>query len=79
MFSKSNKNKKASAFLTEISIITKQFTTMIDNLNRKAEEADSIKKSTEEEIVVLQQECNDLQDVSDRARNLATKISDLFN
>lgn len=79
MFSKSKQNKKASAFLTEISVITKQFTTMIDNLNRKAEEADSIKKSTEEEIAVLQQECNDLQDVSDRARNLATKISDLFN
>lgn len=52
---------------------------MIDNLNRKAEEAESIKKSTEEEIAVLQQECNDLQNVSDRARNLATKISDLFN
>ena len=79
MFSKSKQNKKASAFLTEISVITKQFTTMIDNLNRKAEEADSIKKSTEEEIAVLQQECNDLQNVSDRARNLATKISDLFN
>ena len=77
MFSK--QNKKASAFLTEISAITKQFTTMIDNLNRKAEEADSIKKSTEEEIAVLQQECNDLQNVSDRARNLATKISDLSN
>lgn len=77
MFSK--QNKKASAFLTEISAITKQFTTMIDNLNRKAEEADSIKKSTEEEIAVLQQEYNDLQNVSDRARNLATKISDLFN
>ena len=77
MFSK--QNKKASAFLTEISAITKQFTTMIDNLNCKAEEADSIKKSTEEEIAVLQQECNDLQNVSDRARNLATKISDLFN
>ena len=77
MFSK--QNKKASTFLTEISAITKQFTTMIDNLNRKAEEADSIKKSTEEEIAVLQQECNDLQNVSDRARNLATKISDLFN
>ena len=79
MFSKSKQNKKASAFLTEISVITKQFTTMIDNLNRKAEEADSIKKSTEEEIAVLQQECNDLQNVSDRARNLANKISDLFN
>lgn len=79
MFSKLKQNKKASAFLTEISVITKQFTTMIDNLNRKAEEAESIKKSTEEEIAVLQQECNDLQNVSDRARNLATKISDLFN
>lgn len=79
MFSKSNKNKKASAFLAEIGGITKSFTTMIENLTKKAEEAEAIKKSTEEEIAVLQQECNDLQNVSDRARNLATKISDLFN
>ena len=79
MFSKSNKIKKASAFLAEIGGITKSFTTMIENLTKKAEEAEAIKKSTEEEIAVLQQECNDLQNVSDRARNLATKISDLFN
>lgn len=79
MFQNKKQNKKASAFLTEISGITKQFTTMIESLTKKADEAEAIKKSTEEEIAVLQQECNDLQTVSDRARSLATKISDLFN
>jgi flagellar hook-associated protein FlgK len=75
MFNKSKQNKKASALLTEISSITKQFTTMVDNLTHKAEEAEAIKKSTEEEIATLQQECVELQGVSDRARGLANKIS----
>ena len=79
MFQNKKQNKKASAFLTEIGGITKQFTTMIESLTKKADEAEAIKKSTEEEIAVLQQECNDLQTVSDRARGLANKISDLFN
>ena len=79
MFQSKKQNKKASAFLTEIGSITKSFTTMIDSLTKKAEEAEAIKKSTEEEIAVLQQECDDLQTVSDRARGLASKISDLFN
>jgi hypothetical protein len=52
---------------------------MIESLTKKAEEAEAIKKSTEEEIAALQNECNELQTVSDRARGLANKISDLFN
>jgi ElaB/YqjD/DUF883 family membrane-anchored ribosome-binding protein len=79
MFNKSKQNKKAGAFLAEIGSITKQFTTMIDNLAHKAEEAEAIKKSTEEEIAILQQECSELQNVSDRARNLANKISGLIS
>lgn len=79
MFQNKKQNKKASAFLEEIGVITKSFTTMIESLTKKAEEAESIKKSTEEEIAVLQNECNELQTVSDRARSLANKISDLFN
>lgn len=79
MFNKSKQNKKASAFLAEIGGITKQFTIMVDNLTHKAEEAETIKKSTEEEIATLQQECNELQNVSDRARNLANKISGLIS
>lgn len=79
MFQNKKQNKKASAFLAEIGGITKSFTTMIESLNKKAEEAEAIKKSTEEEIAVLQNECNELQTVSDRARGLANKISDLFN
>jgi hypothetical protein len=73
------KIKKASTFLSEIGSITKQFTTMIDNLTHKAEEAETIKKSTEEEIVTLQQECTALQSVSDLARSLANKISGLIS
>jgi ElaB/YqjD/DUF883 family membrane-anchored ribosome-binding protein len=79
MFNKSKQNKKASAFLTEIGSITKQFTTMIDNLTHKAEEAEAIKKSTEEEIATMQQECVELQSVSERARSLANKISELIS
>ena len=52
---------------------------MIESLTKKAEEAEAIKKSTEEEIAVLQHECDELQTASDRARGLANKISDLFN
>ena len=52
---------------------------MIDNLAHKAEEAEAIKKSTEEEIATLQQECTELQSVSDRARSLANKISGLIS
>lgn len=73
------RSKKASAFLSEIGSITKQFTTMVDNLTHKAEEAEAIKKSTEEEIATLQQECTALQSVSDRARSLANKISGLIS
>jgi ABC-type transporter Mla subunit MlaD len=79
MFNKSKQNKKAGAFLAEIGSITKQFTTMIDSLTHKAEEAEAIKKSTEEEIATLQQECTELQNVSDRARSLANKISGLIS
>ena len=79
MFQNKKQNKKASVFLAEIGGITKSFTTMIESLTKKAEEAEAIKKSTEEEIAVLQNECNELQTVSDRARSLANKISDLFN
>lgn len=52
---------------------------MVDNLTHKAEEAEAIKKSTEEEIATLQQECTELQNVSDRARSLANKISGLIS
>lgn len=79
MFNKSKPNKRATTFLAEIGGITKQFTVMVDSLTHKAEEAEAIKKSTEEEIATLQQECDELQTVSDRARSLANKISGLIS
>ena len=64
---------------TEIDGITKTFTTMVTSLTQKAKEAETIKKATEDEIAVMQTECDNLQVVSDRARNLADKISSIFN
>lgn len=74
-----SKSKKADVFSTEIDGITKTFTTMVTSLTQKAEEAETIKKATEDEIAVMQAECDSLQAVSDRARNLADKISNIFN
>lgn len=71
--------KKASAFQVEINNAIVSFTTMVESLNRKAEEAEKIEQATAEKIKTLQQECEDLHAASARARNLATKISDLFN
>lgn len=79
MFNKKKSVKKASAFQVEINNAIVSFTTMVESLNRKAEEAEKIEQTTAEEIKALQQECDDLHAASVRARSLATKISDLFN
>lgn len=71
--------KKASAFQVEINNAIVSFTTMVESLNHKAEEAEKIEQTTAEKIKTLQQECEDLHAASVRARSLATKISDLFN
>ena len=74
-----SKSKKAAVISTEIDGITKTFTTMVTSLTQRAEETETIKKATEEEIEAMQAECVNLQAVSDRARNLADKISNIFN
>ena len=74
-----SKSKKADVISTEIDGITKTFTTMVTSLTQKAEEAETIKKATAEEIVAMQAECVNLQAVSDRARKLIDKISNIFN
>lgn len=74
-----SKSKKAAVISTEIDGITKTFTTMVTSLTQRAEEAETIKKATEEEIEAMQTECVNLQAVSDRARKLIDKISNIFN
>jgi hypothetical protein len=74
-----SKSKKAAVISTEIDGITKTFTTMVTSLTQRAEEAETIKKATEEEIEAMQVECVNLQAVSDRARKLIDKISNIFN
>ena len=52
---------------------------MIAGLTQKAEEAEAIKTATEEQIKTMQIECEALQAASDRAKHLATKISEIFS
>ena len=78
-------NKKAketavsSTLSSEIDNIVNAFTTMISNLNKKAEEANAAKMKKEEEIAVLAKECDNLAAVSSRALKLSNNISKIFD
>ena len=79
-----NKNSKktvavSSTLSSEIDNIVTAFTTMISNLNKKAEEANVAKMKKEEEIAVLTKECDNLANVSARATKLANNISKIFD
>lgn len=78
-------NKKAkeiavsSTLSSEIDNIVNAFTTMISNLNKKAEEANAAKMKKEEEIAALTKECDNLAAVSTRALKLSSNISKMFD
>ena len=78
-------NKKAketavsSTLSSEIDNIVNAFTTMISNLNKKAEEANEAKKKKEDEIAALTKECDNLAAVSTRALKLSSNISKMFD
>lgn len=69
----------ATSLSNEIDNITKTFTTMVENLKQKAFAALQLKAEKEERIAALQQECDDLQAVNDRATGMADRISGIFN
>lgn len=73
------KKLNSTSLSNEIDTITKTFTTMVDNLKQKASMALQLKAEKEEHIAILQQECDDLQAVNDRAVGIADKISNIFN
>jgi hypothetical protein len=52
---------------------------MVENLKQKASAALQLKAEKEEHIAALQQECDDLQAVNDRATGMADRISGIFN
>lgn len=83
MFGRKTLNSTAVASATslsnEIDNITKTFTTMVENLKQKASVALQLKAEKEERIAALQQECDDLQAVNDRATGMADRISGIFN
>lgn len=81
---KFNKNSKktvevSSTLSSEIDNIVNTFTTMISNLNKKAEEATIAKMKKEDEIAVLTRECDNLAAVSTRALKLSNNISKIFD
>lgn len=76
---KNKQPKTAGSISASIDQLTQTFTTVINGLNNTAQEADSIKTATEEKIRTMQIECDALQAASDRAKTLASKISDIFS
>jgi hypothetical protein len=76
---KNKQPKTASSISASIDQLTQTFTTVINGLNHTAQEADAIKTATEEQIRTMQIECDALQAASDRAKTLASKISDIFS
>lgn len=75
----SKKVKAASELTAAIDGLTKSFTTMVEVLNQTSQEAETIKADKEKEIKELQQECDNLKAVSERATGLAAKIANIFN
>jgi hypothetical protein len=73
------KKINSASIASGIDSITKQFTTMVDSLKQKAEEASVLKQEKEVEIQTLQTECDALERESERALNLADKIANIFN
>jgi hypothetical protein len=73
------KKINSASIASGIDSITKQFTTMVDSLKQKAEEASVLKQEKEVEIQTLQTECDALKRESERALNLADKIANIFN
>lgn len=81
---KSNKTAKepvkvSSKLSSDIDSIVNAFTTMISNLNKKAEEANEAKIKKEEEMAILAKECDNLAAVSARALKLSNNISKIFD
>lgn len=79
MFKLTKSVKTSSNLSTEIDSIVSVFTTTIDSLKQKANEANAIKAAKEEEILTLQQECDRLSEVSARASKLSNNISKIFD
>lgn len=73
------KKINSASIASSIDSITKQFTTMVDSLKQKSEEAIALKMEKEIDISELQKECDALKKESERALNLADKIANIFN
>ena len=71
--------RNAANLSSEIDNLTESFTTLIDKLKTKSEEARTLREAKEQEIKAMQTECDNLSSVETRANTLADKISNIFN
>lgn len=76
---KTKKTKVAADLSVEINNVVKSFTTVIETLSQKAQEAETLRVTKEEEIKALHQECSALSSVRDQATSIANKLSSLFS
>ncbi len=79
IFSKTKTATTAATLGMEIDNLVKSFTSLSEELQTKAKEANALRETKEVAIAALQAECSGLTEVSDRALNISAKIDNLFN
>ena len=72
-------DRNSTNLSAEIDLLTSSFTSLIDKLKTKSEEARTLREAKEQEIKTMQMECDNLSSVETRANTLAEKISNIFN
>ena len=77
MFTK--KKETSATIAASINAITQSFTSMVENLKQKSEEAQALKDEKTIEMNLLKVECEALETEKNRALKLAEKIENLIN
>ena len=77
MFTK--KKETSATIAASINAITQSFTSMVESLKQKLEEAQALKDAKTIEMNLLKVECEALETEKNRALKLAEKIENLIN
>lgn len=71
--------KKDLKFLSKkVDKITRLFTKTVEKLQEKALEAEELRTQTIAKIEIMEKECDELKQISDKSKKLAYKISNIF-
>ena len=73
------KTISSASLSNDIDKLTSDFTNLVTNLLQKAKQADEAKTAIEQTISDLQVESNSLSLISSHAKNIASKISNIFS